>query len=150
MIMIRSQVLSVREVDEYLPRQILEYLKPRFYHASIEFDKIKKHQANLKEKRGHPCPWANKISEDAWVRRVRTQWQEIPPEMPKKRRGRPGWGFVVLLKIWIYATFEKFYNRNRKPLQAHADRYVIDIQLVAYTAHELHRPGATLRYRLSG
>jgi len=102
---ISHQVLSAVEINENFPTEILEELELRFYQACIEFVKMKKHQAKLKKKRGRACPWADKVSEDAWVRRVRKQWQERTPEMSRKKRGRPGWGFLVLLKIWIYAAF---------------------------------------------
>jgi hypothetical protein len=46
--------------------------------------------------------------------------------------------------------FERFYNRGRKPLQAHGDRFVIAVQLIAFVAHKLGRPEATRRYRLTG
>lgn len=103
---ISNQALSVREIDANFPEEILKNLQNRFYHAQQEFDKMKKHQAELERKRGHKCPWAKKISEDFWVRRIRKQWAENSVEDGvKSRRGPKGWGFLTMLKIWIYAAF---------------------------------------------
>ena len=105
MLITTSKVLSVREVNQNFPAEILAILERRFCEASVEFKKMKRHQANLKAKRGYPCPWANKLSEYAWVRRVRRRWQSMSAKAPKKKPGRPGWGFATLLKIWIFAAF---------------------------------------------
>lgn len=96
--------LSVEEINTTLPEEIIGMVEKRFYHASCEFSKLKKHQAAKQEKRGYACPWANKLSEDAWVRRIRKQWVEGVPERPNAR-GNPGYGFGSLLKIWIYAPW---------------------------------------------
>lgn len=99
-----SSALSVKEIDEYLPEEINQQLEKRFYHARQEFGKMKKHQAELKAKRGHECPWANKIVEDAWVEKIRKQWEEQVPEY-RPGRGAPGYGFMRLLKVWLYAPW---------------------------------------------
>jgi hypothetical protein len=95
----------MREVNENFPRKILEALEPRYHKASVEFEKMKKHQAKLKARRGHSCPWADKASEDAWVRKIRGQWHAADMEVATEKPGRPGWGFSVLLKIWVFAPF---------------------------------------------
>jgi hypothetical protein len=98
-----DQPLSVKEIDSNLPEEIMRELEKRFYHARQEFSKMKKHQAQLKAKRGHGCPWASKISEDAWVRKVRKQWTEQVAQT--KNIGRRGHGFRSLLKLWLYAPW---------------------------------------------
>ena len=96
--------LSVEEINENLPKEIISMVEKRFYHASCEFGKLKKHLAAMQKKRGFVCPWANKLSEDAWVRKVRKQWAECVPGRANAR-GNPGYGFVSLLKIWTYASW---------------------------------------------
>ncbi len=103
----KRPVISVGELDRNFPSKLLDKLKRRFYHAKQEFGKLKNRQAELDRKRGHVCPWGRKLSEDAWIRRVRKQWQEQPPTIPEVRRGRPGFVFETLLKIWAYAPFFK-------------------------------------------
>jgi hypothetical protein len=118
------QVLSVKEINENVPQEILSELEKRFYHARLEFGKMKKHQAQLKIKRGYDCPWGNKISEDAWVRRIRKQWTEHIPET--KNIGRRGHGFEIPLKIWAYPPWfgaeqnaeEIFTTLRNNPLYA--------------------------------
>lgn len=120
-----NEALSVKEVESNLPTEIIRELQRRFYHARLEFGKMKKHQKRLKAKRGKSCAWGKKLSEDGWVRKIRSHWSQGDSES-KKTSGRNGYGFVTLFKIWLYAAFfgveqnaEEIYNAlGKNPLYA--------------------------------